>query len=269
MLTSNQITYLFVITLIASLISVVVALWRAQRLPIVESKEVALTKRVLKLETEQALLQTMLVEKQAEIVELRERVHQLELELERTQRERSKRPNPKTLVKTSQDDFSLVLAIGNDHMLTEDLMLLRGLPNVRLEVINDVTAKALETILGDRRAAGAPIENLHLSVHANPTGVKFSDRVVDALWLSDRLDGVKVLVIAGCESTGVGRLLAVVPFVVAMRAPIDNSGAALFTKAFWQALSEGSTPDEALKKAMSRSTSSIREMVDVYRRTPN
>lgn len=265
MLTANQITYLFIISLIASVISAVFAFWRAKRLPIVEDNEAALTKRVLKLETEQALLQSMLVDKQAEIVELRERVHQLELELERTRGERPKRLNQRP-AKVSTGDLNLILAIGDDRMLTEDLMLLRGLPRVKLEVINNVTTKTFETILGDRRAAGTPIEHLHLAVHADPNGVRFADKVVDALWLSDRLEGVKVLVIAGCESTGVGRLLAVVPYVVAMRAAIDNSGAALFTQVFWQAISEGSTPDGALKKAMSRSTSPIREMVDVYRR---
>lgn len=265
MLTANQITYLFIISLIASAISAVFAFWRAKRHPIVEDNEAALAKRVLKLETEQALLQSMLVEKQAEIVELRERVHQLELELERTQGERPRRSNQKS-AKVSDDGLNLILAIGDDRTLTEDLMLLRGLPRVKLEVINGVTTKTFEAILGDRRAAGTPVEYLHLAVHANPNGVKFADKVVDALWLSDRLEGVKVLVIAGCESTCVGRLLAVVPYVVAMRATIDNSGAAIFTQVFWQAISEGSTPDGALKKAMSRSTSPIREMVDVYRR---
>ena len=119
MLTANQITYLFIISLIASVISAVFAFWRAKRLPIVEDNEAALTKRVLKLETEQALLQSMLVDKQAEIVELRERVHQLELELERTRGERPKHLNQRP-AKVSTGDLNLILAIGDDRKLTED-----------------------------------------------------------------------------------------------------------------------------------------------------
>jgi hypothetical protein len=75
------------------------------------------------------------------------------------------------------------------------------------------------------------------------------------------LDGVEILVIAGCESSEIGDLLGVVPYVVTMSNRVEHKDAAAFTRRWWSAIGRGLEPDEAWSEAIERSPSGMSEYV--------
>ena len=109
---------------------------------------------------------------------------------------------------------------------------------------------AVEQINAKGGIKGRPVELVHMAVHASPEGVHFADGVVDGDWLSERLLGVRVLLLAGCEGDTVGDWLGVVPYVITLAEEITHENAATLTQHFWGAIGHGMEPDEALEDAL-------------------
>lgn len=252
-----------VLALVVSLTVLAVAIRRSARLPQIESREDALALRVADLETQIerlegtiATLQTLLYDRQRMIDQLTERVRQLEHGATAggwtdTPPQRQRRS-------------VLAVGIGQDQGLEQDLAALRGVCGVQLAVLRDVSKASLEALLERHRANGFPVRYLHLAVHAGQDGLALADGLADGLWLSRHLDGVEVLVIAGCESDRVGDLLSVVRHPITMRAEIEHRDAAIFTRAFWTEVGAGAPVDAALEEALRRSPSEVREMVEAH-----
>lgn len=252
----NNVILTGVAALIVSLVALVVAVWRSAALPAYESREEALSRRVADLESTVKTLQTMLYDKQREVIELTERIRQLEhsaVAAPATERPAHRQRKP-----------ILAVGIGTDRMLEADLAVLRGVPEVQLMALHDVSMRSLETLLERQRAKGSPVRYLHLAVHAGPQGVLFSDGIADGLWLSQHLSGVEIMVIAGCESAEVSDLLSVVTYPISMRDKIDNRDATIFARAFWTEIGRGATADDALGEALRRSPSAVAEMVEAH-----
>jgi len=237
--------------LVILVVALAVVLRRVSNVP----EEEALEKRISDLERDIQALQRMLTQKQNEIDRLTERIRQLEngvvLPVEPTARQRRRRP-------------VLVLGIGTDRMLEADLVALRGVHELQLAVLRDVSRRSMEALLERHRANGFPVRYLHLAVHACDDGLAFADGLADGLWLSRHLSGVEVLVIAGCQSAEVGDLLSVVPYTITMRDEIDNRDASIFSRAFWTEIGHGASVDAALAEALRRSPSVVTEMVEAH-----
>jgi len=188
-------------------------------------------KRVQMLERDIAGLQRMLVEKQNEIDQLRERIRQLERGVITD--------NPNTPTERRR---VLLVGIGDDAMLQEDLAQLRRVQsqtNIRISRLMPVSRASLERTIERHRAAGTPVKLLHLAVHSGPQGLLFEDGIADGLWLSQHLAGIDIAMLAGCSNDTVADLLRVVPAVVSMREDVDNRDAAIFAGAFWLAVGQG------------------------------
>lgn len=157
----------------------------------------------------------------------------------------------------------LIAAIGSDSALSIDLSSLRA---VRTETgmeflrIQNATLERLKTALYRERAHGRQC-NVHLAVHAGPLGVELGDQVIGPLILSEILDGVQILLIAGCEADQVGDFLGVVPFVVSFSEVVEHDDAAIFCRWWWTGIGNGLEPDVALHQALARSPSSLQEFV--------
>lgn len=193
-------------------------------------------------------LQRMLLDKEKDNNELRQRL--VELERHRTTGTPKKQ--------------SLVVALGTDKMLQVDVAKLRGIKTLQLSVLQDATKKDVETVINTRRSQGKPIKLLHLSVHSNENGVLFSDGIADGIWLSQNLKGVEVLVIAGCKSYRIANLLSVVPSVVSMRDEVDNEDASTFSFHFWTAIGDGQNPEDAFDIAIEKSSATLSEMAEFH-----
>lgn len=162
---------------------------------------------------------------------------------------------------------SVLVAVGPDRMLDVDLAAFRAVAtrtNLRFQRLRDVTKNRFERFLERHRSSGRPIRYVHLATHAGPDGVEFADGRVDGVWLSERLGGVEVLLLDGCEASNVGDLLGVVPYVVTMNEPIDNHDAMLFAEAFWCEIGNGKPAEVAFYLALDRSPPVISEFAELH-----
>ncbi len=213
-------------------------------------------KRVQMLERDIAGLQRMLVEKQNEIDQLRERIRQLERGVITD--------NPNTPTERRR---VLLVGIGDDAMLQEDLAQLRRVQsqtNIRISRLMPVSRASLERTIERHRAAGTPVKLLHLAVHSGPQGLLFEDGIADGLWLSQHLAGIDIAMLAGCSNDTVADLLRVVPAVVSMREDVDNRDAAIFAGAFWLAVGQGMDANEAFERALQRAPAVVGEFVELH-----
>ncbi len=213
-------------------------------------------KRVQMLERDIAGLQRMLVEKQNEIDQLRERIRQLERGVITD--------NPNTPTERRR---VLLVGIGDDAMLQEDLAQLRRVQsqtNIRISRLMPVSRASLERTIERHRAAGTPVKLLHLAVHSGPQGLLFEDGIADGLWLSQHLAGIDIAMLAGCSNDTVADLLRVVPAVVSMREDVDNRDAAIFAGAFWLAVGQGMDANEAFERALQRAPALVGEFVELH-----
>lgn len=213
-------------------------------------------KRVQMLERDIAGLQRMLVEKQNEIDQLRERIRQLERGVITD--------NPNTPTERRR---VLLVGIGDDAMLQEDLTQLRRVQsqtNIRISRLLPVSKASLVRTLDRHRASGTPVQLLHLATHSGPQGLVFSDGIATGQWLSEHLAGVDIAVLAGCSGDQVADLLGVVPAVVSMREDVDNKAASIFAGAFWLAVGMGLDANEAFERALQRAPAVVGEFVELH-----
>lgn len=162
-------------------------------------------------------------------------------------------------------DSMLLVAIGSDAALKIDLASLRA---VRTETglsfsrIEDATLDKIKQHLDRARINGRPIDKLHLAVHSGPAGIVLGGVPVSSVQLSEILEGVRVLLIAGCEGDTVGDYLGIVPYVLSFSEKVGHSDAATFTRAWWSEIGKKKEPEEALKAALRRSPSGMSEYIE-------
>jgi hypothetical protein len=243
-----------ILAVIVGVVALIMAIKRDRRRPVVLSKEVELTTRIVQLENTVVTLQRLLYEKQTEIDVLTERVRVLERGIQITDV-----PEGKRLV--------LLAGIGDDAMLEVDLAALRKVQaqtNLRLSRLLPVSKASLERTLDRHRAAGTPVKFLHLAIHSGPEGLQFSDGIASGIWLSQHLAGVEIAVLAGCSGDQVADLLGVVPFVISMREEVLNREASKFTALFWTGVGQGLTASEAFERAIKLAPSAVAEFVELH-----
>jgi uncharacterized coiled-coil protein SlyX len=258
-----------VIATIIGLVALVMAIKRDRRRPpVVISKEGELTKRIVDLEEKAerqgstiATLQTLLYEKQTEINDLKKRLRELE-----------RMAPPPNVDETPLETRRQVLwaGIGNDPMLRLDLAYLRRVQaqtRARLATLDPVTMKDLEAALDRERRNRTPIQFLHLGVHSDQDGLFFADGKVSWDWLSERLAGVQVLMLAGCSNDRLADKLRVVDTVVSVRGrEIQNNDASQFVEAFWVAVFSPGVPShsQAFEQALEIAPARVGEFVQLH-----
>jgi hypothetical protein len=152
-----------------------------------------------------------------------------------------------------KDRPTLLICTGDDSALVIDLAMMRkvqmktGMPFHR---IIGVTRDSFDAYLRRERTLGRRVRYLHLSVHASTNGVQFADGEVNGDWLSERLLGVEILLLAGCEGDTVGDWLGVVPYVVTLSEKITHEDAAALTQHFWTGIGNGLDSTRALAGAL-------------------
>ncbi len=148
---------------------------------------------------------------------------------------------------------TLLVCIGSDSALMVDLAALRAVRSatgLQFRRLVDATRDDFEAHLRRERSKGRPVELLHLALHADHQGVTFVDGAADGNWLSERLCGVRVLLLAGCAGDWVGDWLGVVPHVITLAEQISHADAALLTEHFWKGIGQGLDADAALNAAL-------------------
>jgi hypothetical protein len=159
---------------------------------------------------------------------------------------------------------TLYVCVGQDSALMLDLAALRavrsatGLQFMRLL---DTTRHKFATALRRERSFGRPVELLHVALHASHDGVQFADGVADGNWLSERLLGVRIMLLASCEGDSVGDWLGVVPQVITLSEEIGHEDAAVLTRHFWHNIGLNMEPGVALDEALGHCPLAVSEFV--------
>lgn len=161
----------------------------------------------------------------------------------------------------------LLVAIGSDAALKLDLASLRAVrtdTGMAFTRIEDATLEKVKRFLDRGRINGRPYDKVHLAVHSGPEGIYLSNGLVNSVQLSEILEGVRILVLAGCEGDAVSDYLGVVPYVVSMTEKVGHGDAALFSRAFWEEIGRKTEPTEALRLAFKRAPSGMSEFVEQH-----
>jgi hypothetical protein len=159
---------------------------------------------------------------------------------------------------------TLLVCIGLDSALMLDLAALRAVRSatgLKFTRILDATRSKFDTALRRERHLGRPIELLHLALHASPEGVEFGDGVADGSWLSERLFGVRIMLLASCRGDTVGDWLGVVPHVITLSEEISHEDAAVLTQHFWHNIGLSMEPGAALDEALTHCPPAVSEYV--------
>jgi hypothetical protein len=158
----------------------------------------------------------------------------------------------------------LLALTGPDPALSIDIAALRATKaDTALDFhrIENATRDDLDAYLRRERSHGRPVKYVHIASHADSAGIQFADGLADGAWLSAMLQGVQVLVLAGCRSDRVGDWLSVVPHVVSLADRISHQDAAILTQHFWSEIARGVKPGEALDAALRRCSPVVSEFV--------
>jgi hypothetical protein len=137
----------------------------------------------------------------------------------------------------------------------------RAATGLQFSRIVDLTRSKFAALLRRERSSGHPIKLLHMAAHASAAGVQFADGFVDGNWLSQRLDGVQVLLVAACDSTNIGDWLGVVPYVVTIDAALGSPDAAVLAQHFWHNIALDLEPGEALDEALTHCPPAVSDHV--------
>jgi hypothetical protein len=137
----------------------------------------------------------------------------------------------------------------------------RAATGLRFTRLLNATRHNFAQQLRRERNLGRPIEYLHLALPVVGEGIQFADGWVDGNWLSERLQGVRVLLLAGCVGDELGEWLAVVPHVVTLGEEISPEDGAVLTQHFWHNIGLGREPGLALEEALAYCPPAVGELV--------
>ncbi len=147
----------------------------------------------------------------------------------------------------------LAVCLGDAPRLQLDLAplhVVRAASGLQYVRILNATRGKLARYIRRERSFDRPVELLHLGLRASAAGVEFTDRLADGDWLRQRLQGVRVLLLACSQSEDVGDWPRVVPHVVSLRQEASPADAALFAQHFWQGIGLGQDPAAVLAEAL-------------------
>jgi len=175
------------------------------------------------------------------------------------------------LIEGSMTREDVLVVVGTeDTALKMDLMAVRR-SGVRLSRLQPATKTSLETMLNRRRKNGTPIKYIHISAHAGPDGIELEDGLADPEWLADQMQGVTVLLIAGCRGENLGDWLAgIARYVITMSEPVRNtttpgmSDIGIFSEVFWRGIYNNRPVPVAFDEAIQMSPAWISEIAELH-----
>jgi hypothetical protein len=166
-----------------------------------------------------------------------------------------------------RDNQTLLVGIGPDPDLEEDLIRIRGVRTrrgpIKIVRLSPLTAGGLANILQSSREVGRPIRWVHLATKATAKGVQMADGQCTGEWMSGEMTDVKVLVLAGCDTFAVGESLTGIPLVVTTLEKISHDDAKSLAGVFWQAVANELAPPDVETWCRERLPGRIMEMVNL------
>lgn len=114
------------------------------------------------------------------------------------------------------------------------------------------TLESFDEALQTSREDNANALWLQISAHMNAKQIKFYDQEASVEWLSQRIRGIEILYLAGCENEEIGKQLVgtnLAQNVITMLEPVESRDAGNFTFAFWRSMVDGNSVLDAYEQA--------------------
>lgn len=159
------------------------------------------------------------------------------------------KPLPEVLLPTKP----LLLILGSDPNLWDTDRLAIGRAGILFQRITYATKASIEAELQARRQDRTLYPWIHITSHADASGIHLSDGVAEAMWWYDtfRGTGIKVVFLAACKTNHVASALAgLVTVVFVNNEDIENADAGAFTYAFWRMMKEHGDARRAYDEAI-------------------
>lgn len=201
--------------------------------------------------------------KDARIRELERRVEWLIGQLQRSgQPTESYHQHNKTTSQLQMPTKPLLLVCGSDNAMCDmDRQALRR-GGISFQRLYAATQATVDDELRRRRQDGTLYPWLHITAHADEHGIHLADGITTPAWWSERIDGIRVVFLAACNTETVADALAGLTTVVFVHEDIDNRDAASFTYAFWRRMREHGDPRQAYNQAI-QETPQVAEFTDI------
>lgn len=169
-----------------------------------------------------------------------------------------------TICQSKCSECTFLVCVSDESGLALDLAALRAVrtaTGLKFQRLLNPTRRKFSETLRRQRGLGHPIEYIHCALHASAAGLAFSDGPVDGAWLSERLAGVRIVLLACCESASVGEWLGVVPYVITLSEDISHEDAAALAQHFWRGIGLGMEVGLALDGALEQCPPVVSENV--------
>ncbi len=119
-------------------------------------------------------------------------------------------------------------------------------------------------VLHLERSLGYPVQLLHVELRAAAGGIEFATNLADAYWLDERLEGVKVLVLARYAGEDAADWFSPVECVVTLREEMPPHDVRRFGEAFWAAIGKGEEAAAAVQLGLAVCGEQAQRAVGVY-----
>lgn len=200
--------------------------------------------------------------KDARIRELERRVEWLIGQLQRSGQSFDSAIQHKTTSQLQMPTKPLLLVCGSDNAMCDmDRQALRR-GGISFQRLYAATQATVDDELRRRRQDGTLYPWLHITAHADEHGIHLADGITTPAWWSERIDGIRVVFLAACNTETVADALAGLTTVVFVHEDIDNRDAASFTYAFWRRMREHGDPRQAYNQAI-QETPQVAEFTDI------
>jgi hypothetical protein len=143
----------------------------------------------------------------------------------------------------------LLLICGDDQACQLDRQALNN-AKIPFQRLLQATKLVIADELNRRRQDGSLYKWLHVSAHADNSGVMLADGYADPAWWHSMLTGLEVVFLAACKTATVADALAGLVTVVFVHEDIDTKQASQFAYAFWRHMRENNDARSSYRQAI-------------------
>lgn len=220
-------------------------------------------RRAISLETEILLWKEKVSELQKELLEERRRSSMLLEELNKLKGRVSSLEEYNEVIMLTKEKATL-LVMGDSQFGMADRNALRR-AGILFHRLIDGSFSSLREELQRKRNEGRQYKVIHISSHADETGIQFSDGKYSGNDISDILDGVELLFLASCSNVNVSdNILGVVPNIVVVYEEVNTKDMESFVYEFYNELKLDFNILKSFNAAVSK-VPSVSEIVDFRR----
>lgn len=145
----------------------------------------------------------------------------------------------------------LLIVCGMDNAMCDNDRAALRRAGVSFQRLYQASEAVITDELRRRRQDGTLYPWIHVTAHADDTGIHLGPRPLSGKWWREQLSGVSVVFLAACRTSKVADEIAgIVTVIYVNNEDIDSRDASDFTYAFWRRMIEHGDPKRAYRQAI-------------------